>query len=220
MLIDKPAGITSHGVISYLRKITGIKRIGHAGTLDPFATGLLIVGVGREATRELDRFLKQDKEYEANIQLGATSDTQDLDGAIKNNPPSTPLSRGLIDDVVFSFVGEQEQMPPMYSAKKIKGKKLYELARKGIEVERQPNRINVYRLEIKSFVWPDLTIKTCVSSGTYIRTLGADIGEKLGVGGYLTALRRTAIGKHNVSAAHQLEDLTVDNWQSKLVQLK
>lgn len=148
LLIDKPETWTSHDVVGYLRKITKIKKIGHAGTLDPFATGLLIVGIGRDATKRLDEFKCMPKTYEAEIILGATSDTFDKDGTItKNFSNLSNFSTREIDDVLQKFKGKQKQLPPMFSAKKVKGKKLYELARKGIEIERKPNDIEIYNIE-------------------------------------------------------------------------
>ncbi|MBU1613046.1 tRNA pseudouridine(55) synthase TruB, partial [Patescibacteria group bacterium] len=152
VLIDKPVGWTSHDVISRLRKKYGIKKIGHSGTLDPFATGLLIVGVGRDATKRLDEFKKMPKVYVATIHLGAVSDTHDKMGKIEltmSNEQLTNLpSRNDVEDVLKRFVGKQLQTPPMYSAKKIQGKKLYELAREGITVERKPAEIEIYDIKL------------------------------------------------------------------------
>ncbi len=158
ILIDKPVGWTSHDVIGYIRgflkrnNLTDIKRpkVGHAGTLDPFATGLLIVGIGREATRRIDEFKNMPKEYIATVKLGATSDTQDRTGVItvQNADSKTQVSEDAVRDVLKNFVGKLQQIPPMYSAKKVDGKKLYELARKGIEIKRQPNEIEVYDIEL------------------------------------------------------------------------
>jgi len=201
LLVDKPMDWTSHDVVGYLRGSLKTKRIGHAGTLDPFATGLLIVGVGRDATKRLDEFKGMEKEYIAEITLGATSDTQDRTGTIVNgNSDSIPTSED-ISVVLSSFLGKQTQIPPMFSAKKVKGKKLYELARKGEEVERKPVDIDVSSLELISYDYPTLEVRFTVSTGTYIRTLAHDIGEKLGIGAYCHELRRTKIGEYLVENA-------------------
>lgn len=227
LLIDKPAGITSHGVIARLRRVTGVQRIGHAGTLDPFATGLLVVGVGRGATKRLGEFLGRDKTYEAVAVFGATSDTQDKDGTIAPvTGTQVPGTAAEIAAVIPRFTGEILQTPPMFSAKKIAGKKLYELARAGQEVERQPVTITIRVLETLSYDttaagtgsarW---TFRVTGSSGTYVRTLAHDIGAMLGCGAYLEALRRTVVGDLNVTEASTLEQITPENWRDLLRQL-
>ena len=216
LLVDKPAGITSHDVIDALRKVTGIRKIGHAGTLDPFATGLLVVGIGREATRLLSTMMAKDKEYEAQAMLGATSDTQDLKGEIVETPDVIMPSPEQVHEALALFRGDIMQTPPMYSAKKIKGKKLYELARKGEEVERVPVAITIHELELLNFSPPLMTIRVKCGKGTYIRTLAHDIGQKLGTGAYLKTLRRTAIGTFKVNKATPLKEITPENWQEKL----
>ncbi|MBU0546486.1 tRNA pseudouridine(55) synthase TruB [Patescibacteria group bacterium] len=208
VLIDKPVGWTSHDVISRLRKKYGIKKIGHSGTLDPFATGLLIVGVGRDATKRLDEFKKMPKVYVATIHLGAVSDTHDKMGKIEltmSNEQLTNLpSRNDVEDVLKRFVGKQLQTPPMYSAKKIQGKKLYELAREGITVERKPAEIEIYDIKLLEYDWPYIKIEVKCSTGTYIRALAHDIGAKLGCGGYCEELRRTKIGEYNIDNAETI----------------
>lgn len=210
--INKPADWTSHDVVAHLRRVTGEKKIGHAGTLDPFATGLLIVGVGREATRELDKFLKQDKEYIAELHLGAVSDTYDLTGTIKESDTSSP-AKDDIKNILKKFIGNQDQIPPMYSAKKIRGKKLYELARKGKEIEREANKIVIHELELLNYDWPKLEIRVKCSSGTYIRSLAHDIGKTLNTGAYLENLNRTKIGEYELKNAIDLNKINRDNWQ-------
>ncbi|MBD3248063.1 tRNA pseudouridine(55) synthase TruB [Candidatus Falkowbacteria bacterium] len=217
ILIDKPAGITSFGVIARLRKITGIKKIGHAGTLDPFATGLLIVAISREATRKIDQYVKLDKEYEALIDLSEITDTYDKDGKTIFEYKGEPIKKKKIKKVLKSFVGKQKQVPPMFSAKKIGGKKLYELARKGQEIERQANDIEIYNIKILKHKWPLAKIRVKVSSGTYIRSLAYDIGRNLGTGGYLKELRRIQIGKFGVKKAYKIEKINKDNWQKHLL---
>ncbi len=220
LLIDKPAGITSHDVIDRLRYVTGEKRIGHSGTLDPFATGLLIVGVGRLSTRELDRFLKMDKAYQAVLRLGATSTTGDKTGEIKqSNFELTQIPENKIREVFNKFLGAQTQIPPMYSAKKVAGKKLYDLARRGQTIERAPVSISISSLVLVSYTHPRLTINVHCSSGTYIRTLGEDIGMSLGCGAYVEELTRTAIGPYQLKDAVKLDMITSNTWKTQLLTL-
>lgn len=212
LLINKPAasagrpsGPTSHDVIDQLRRITGVRQIGHAGTLDPFASGLLLVGVG-EATKLLRHYVGLDKKYVATLRLGAVSDTYDRTGKIKKiQGTRCPAMRRAgkiqtnsklqIQKILKSFVGKQKQVPPMYSAKKVGGRKLYELARAGKEINREPADIEIYDLRLIAYDYPLLTIYYRVSSGTYIRSLTHDIGARLGTGAYLEELQRTAIGE-------------------------
>jgi tRNA pseudouridine55 synthase len=220
ILINKPAGITSHDVVDKLREITKIKRIGHAGTLDPFATGLLILGIGREFTKKLSIFQKKDKEYIATLRLGAESDTFDKEGKIVEKKVEKIPERKKIEEVLKSFLGEIEQIPPAFSAKKIKGKKLYELARKGIKVEPKPQKVKIYEISILEYKFPYLKIKVKCSSGTYIRSLANDIGKKLGCGAYVEELTRTKIGEFSLKSAVELSKLTPQNWKSFLINLK
>ncbi len=213
LLIDKPKDWTSHDVVGYLRKITGIKKIGHAGTLDPFATGLLIVGVGRSATKQLDDFKGLPKIYNAIIHLGATSDTQDSTGIITEQSEYTIPTLSDIQKMLSSFTGKQTQIPPMHSAKKVNGQKLYTLARKGIEIERTPHEITIYDITQKEYTFPTLTITVHCSTGTYIRTLAHDIGQKLTTGAYCKELRRINIGEYDVEKAQKPKDITKENWQ-------
>lgn len=226
LLIDKPAGITSFGVIARLRRITGVRRMGHAGTLDPFATGLLIVGVGRGATKRLGESLGKDKTYEAVAVLGATSTTQDKDGEISPLVTGTDASAAAalpteeqIRAALPRFTGTLQQMPPMFSAKKIAGRRLYELAREGVEVERKPNEITVHEFALLAYQPPRATLRARVSKGTYIRTLAHDLGRALGCGAYLEELRRTASGDLRVEDAVKLDDVTPENWQTLLRQI-
>lgn len=235
LLINKPVDWTSHDVVAYLRTVTGVKTIGHAGTLDPFATGLLIVGVGREATKQLDQFKNMPKTYTATVQLGATSDTYDRTGKIETTTHDTDnitqksdmthntknITQVRIEQILSLFIGKQKQLPPMYSAKKVGGKKLYELARKGIDIARQPHEIEIYDIKLIdwSIIHCQLSIVIHCSSGTYIRTLAHDIGQKLGCGAYCESLERTAIGTYSASGAFDPKTTTKDNWQSKLLPL-
>ena len=213
LFIDKPAGPTSHDIVDQIRKLTGIKKVGHAGTLDPFATGLLILALGN-TTKKIQALVGLDKEYEALVQLGATSDTYDRTGRItEGSKIKYKVAKEDIEDVLKKFRGKIEQIPPMYSAKKVKGKKLYELARKGIEIVRQPSQITIHKLEIENFdpELKTLTLRVQCSSGTYVRSLAYDIGQELGCGAYLKELRRTSIGPFRIEDAAQLEPLSKDN---------
>lgn len=213
ILINKPAGITSHDAVDQLRKITGIKKIGHAGTLDPFATGLLILAIGRQATKQIDHFVKLDKEYIAKLKFGAISDTYDKTGKITLEQ-CDPIKISAIKKVLKKFTGQLQQIPPMYSAKKINGKKLYQLARQGKEIKRQPSQIIIYNIELLGYEWPFLELKIKCSSGTYIRSLAHDIGQQLNCGAYLEELKRIKIGKYNIDNAHKIENLTMKNINS------
>ncbi len=228
LLINKPIGPTSHNIIDKLRRITGIKKIGHAGTLDPFASGLLIVAVGREATRGISEFVKLDKVYEAELKLGMVSDTHDRTGTQHITRPNASVESGAahntqhitkdqIEKVLDKFIGEQKQIPPMYSAKKVKGKKLYQLARQGKTIKREPADIEIFNIELLKYKWPELKIKVHVSSGTYIRALARDIGRQLKCGAYLEELKRTAIGNYNLDQAKTLNDLEESNWRELLI---
>lgn len=219
LMIDKEGGITSHWVVEKLRQITKIKKIGHAGTLDPLATGLLIIGIGKEATKKLSNFLKLDKEYLAKIQLGAVSDTYDAEGEIKELPVAKHPTKEKIIRVLNEFVGETKQIPPSFSAKKIKGKKAYELARKGVKIKLKPVKVKIYKISLLKYTWPELTIEVSCSSGTYIRSLVHNIGEKLGCGGYLKELKRTRIGNLTVKEAKKLSEITPENIERNLKSL-
>jgi len=235
LLIDKPIDWTSHDVVAYVRGIvrahyrerglpTKARRtkVGHAGTLDPFATGLLIVGVGREATKRIDEFKETSKIYEATLQFGAIADTYDRTGQIRDTRTQDTNKQQISNDQLLktlkSFVGVQKQVPPMYSAKKIGGKKLYELARKGVVVEREPSTITIFSIELVDFDATNQTAKfTCeVSTGTYIRTLVHDIGATLGVGAYTIELRRTSIGMYSVEDAIEPKSMSKNEWETRL----
>ena len=212
LLIDKEATWTSNDVVAFLRgrlkKETKIKnlKVGHAGTLDPFATGLLIVGVGKEATRRLDEFKNLDKTYESTIKLGEISDTQDPEGKIESTDFTDEITLEKVQTVLQKFLGKQQQIPPMHSAKKIQGQRLYELARQGIEIERQANDIEIYEIKLIEYEYPKLKIEVKCSTGTYIRQLAQDIGESLSCGAYCLELRRTQIGEYQVENAKKVKD--------------
>lgn len=220
LFIDKPAGITSHDVVDRVRKITGERTVGHAGTLDPFATGMLIIGVGRDSTKHLNTFLGMGKTYEAIIRLGESSTTLDPEGEIATVGGSD-LTAEAIETAMKSLTGDILQIPPMHSAIKIGGKKLYELARKGIEIDRPPRPVTISRFELTTPLPPapcplpfTLPVIIDCSSGTYIRAIARDLGEKLGTAGYLTQLRRTAIGQYGINTATALNEITPENWAS------
>lgn len=193
LLVDKPAGKTSFYLVHRLRHLTGIKKIGHAGTLDPFATGVMVMLIGKSATTCSDQLMCEDKQYLATLKLGASSTTYDCDGVI------TPISNRIpsleeIQQILKTFQGTILQIPPMYSAKKIQGKKLYELARKGIEIERPPQEVHL-EITLVEYNYPYLTLDINCSKGTYIRSLAHDIGNKLCVGSYLEKLIRLRSGQ-------------------------
>ncbi|MBQ3430598.1 tRNA pseudouridine(55) synthase TruB [Candidatus Saccharibacteria bacterium] len=224
IFVDKPKGMTSFGVVSRLRRIltekmreeytkrgeTAPKRlkVGHTGTLDPFATGLLIVLVGK-ATKKCERYLKMNKEYIAKIKLGETSTTGDPEGFVQKIYTGRPISGEKIKNVVQSFQGKIQQTVPSFSAVKIDGERAYKLARRGEKVEMPTREVEVFQIEILKYEWPILEIRAKVSSGTYIRTLGEDIGKKLGTGAYLTELRRTKIGEFDVKDARELSEFGI-----------
>lgn len=216
LLIDKPMDWTSHDVVAKLRSITGIRQIGHTGTLDPFATGLLICAVGN-ATKMVGLFDLLPKTYEAEIRLGMISDTYDRTGQITNNKKQetnkSQITDSKLQTVLQSFIGKQKQLPPMYSAKKIQGRKLYELARKGIEVERKASEVEIYGIEVLGTSNQEIVIRVKCSAGTYIRILAYDIGKKLGTGAVLWELKRTAIGNFGLEQAVRLSQLSKANWQ-------
>lgn len=209
LLIDKPDQMSSFGVVARVRRVLSERagkkvKVGHTGTLDPFATGLLILLVGK-GTKRSNEFLKLDKWYEATIRLGAKSTTGDPEGEISVFDVSEPDFE-VVKKVVQSFQGKIQQRVPNFSAVKINGQRAYKLAREGKEVEMPVREVEIFQIEILDYKWPELKIRCHVSSGTYIRTLGEDIGEKLGVSGYLTALRRTEVGKYKVSDAVKLDE--------------
>ena len=205
VIVDKPQGWTSQDVTARLRRVYATRRIGHGGTLDPMATGVLPVFVGR-ATRGVEFFEHAEKTYETVLLLGRTTDTQDVTGATLAEK-AVHLSPADIEKVLPRFRGDILQVPPMYSALKVNGKKLYELARKGQEVERQPRPITVFELTNLGFDGTRLSLRVKCSKGTYIRTLCQDIGEALGCGGCMEALRRVRAGEYGIQEAVPLEQL-------------
>lgn len=212
ILIDKPDNMSSFGVVARVRRKLrdeqGKKvKVGHTGTLDPFATGLMIILAGK-ATKKSDEFLKKDKEYEATVYLGKTSTTGDIEGEITDVSDKVP-TLDEVKEACEKFVGEINQTVPIFSAVKINGERAYKLARKGKEVEMPTRKVTIFSIEILDYTYPELKIRTHVSSGTYIRTLGEDIGKALGTGAYLTALRRTKIANYDVADALKLDDFMI-----------
>ena len=212
----KPIGVTSFDMVSLLRRKTGIRTIGHAGTLDPFATGVMVMLIGKEYTRLSNRFLNQDKRYRAHIRLGVSTDSYDSDGTIITTSPLIPTP-DQIQETLLRFQGTQQQIPPMFSAKKINGKKLYELARKGITIEREPVSVTL-RIEFLSYEYPDLHLDVHCSKGTYIRSLAHDIGQHLGCNAHLYALTRTQSGPYTLDDCCDPSQLSNPNypWQQHL----
>ncbi len=215
ILIDKPAGLSSFGVVARVRRRLSMEagkkvKVGHTGTLDPFATGLLIL-LANKATKLSNQFLKLDKWYEATICLGKTSTTGDPEGEITEQNTEKIPTLEEVKAVVNQFVGQITQTVPVFSAVKINGQRAYQLARRGEAVSMPTRQIEIYSLEILSYNYPELVIRTHVSSGTYIRTLGEDIGKVLGVGAYLTALRRTQVGDYQIKNAVKLSDFMGEN---------
>jgi len=203
--ILKPPGMTSFDVISYLRKVSGIRKIGHAGTLDPGAAGVLPVCMG-SATKAIEYMMDKDKVYRAELTLGIETDTQDSSGNILCEK-EVKVTKEEVTDCINSFIGETEQVPPMYSAVKIGGQKLYDLARKGVNVERKPRKIKIYSINVVRISGDKVLFDVACSKGTYIRTLCADIGQKLGCGGHMSFLVRKRAGIFDIQTALTLEEI-------------
>jgi len=224
LIVRKPKGPTSHDVVDKLRSVTGVRRIGHAGILDSLASGVLLIGINRLATRNLGKFVGLDKHYIAILRLGYTSNTYDAKGKIlKVSSQKLTVDLVFFKKVLKSFIGVQKQVPPIYSAKKTNGKKAYQLARAGKKVKLKPQQIEIYDINlINSKLESDqtITIKVHCSSGTYIRSLANDIGQKIGCGAYLKDLKRTAIGNFNLSEAVALASLNKSNWTKFLINFK
>ena len=205
--VYKEKGYTSHDVVAILRKIAGQKKIGHTGTLDPDATGVLPVCLGR-ATKVCDLLTDHDKTYETLLLLGKTTDTQDISGEILKEHPTDHLNEVEVAKVIENFKGTYDQIPPMYSALKVNGKKLYELAREGKTVERKSRKVTIYQIHIKKIQLPRVRMEVTCSKGTYIRTLCHDIGNRLGTGGCMEELTRTKVGRFELKDSLKLEELS------------
>lgn len=205
LIVDKPSGVTSHDVVDCIRKILKTKRVGHSGTLDPVATGVLVLLVGR-ATKLFSKFVHFDKEYEATLHLGIVTSTGDSQGKILSQKETGHLTDEDVREVIAKFIGDRRQVPPMVSAIKHKGRRLYELARKGIEVERLARPIKIYDLKITRLEMPEIDFYVKCSKGTYIRRLGEEIGEELNVGGFISRIRRISLGPFHIREAISLKD--------------
>ena len=199
--IWKPKGPSSNQVLEELRKITGVRKIGHAGTLDPLASGVLIVGIGKKATKRLKEFIGKEKEYLAQIRLGIESTTDDEEGEKRKIPVSQPPTLEEIEKTLACFVGEISQTPPLFSAVKVKGVEAYKLARKGQIPKLKPRKVLIKKIEILNYQWPDLWLRVVTGPGVYIRSLARDLGKKLKTGGYLKNLKRTRVGSFSKEKA-------------------
>ncbi len=205
--INKPSRKSSHDVVQAVRRITGIRRVGHTGTLDPLATGVLVVLVG-PATRLTQFIVGADKAYRAVIRLGVATTTYDGEGEVVSQAPVPPdMDRAAVAAALRAFEGEIAQTPPMYSAVRVQGRRLYELAREGKEIERAPRSVTIYQLEIVNWDIPDLTLDLRCSSGTYVRSLAHDLGQALGCGAHLADLTRTALGPFRLEESYTLDQL-------------
>ena len=206
LLIDKPAGPTSHDVVDKIRRKFGIKKVGHCGTLDPNATGLLIIVLGR-GTKLSERLMSDDKVYEGTVKFGEATDSYDCDGVITETKPVPPLTLEQLNEACTPFIGDIMQVPPMVSAIKKNGVPLYKLARKGVEVEREARLVHVYNFRFTSYAEPLGQFRLACTKGTYVRSVAHELGQKLGCGGHLTTLRRAVSGKFDVADALPLDTL-------------
>jgi tRNA pseudouridine55 synthase len=226
LLIDKPTGWTSFDVVNYVRRIVATQagtkpkntKVGHTGTLDPAATGLLVLLVGKEYTRKATELAKVDKTYEVTMKLGETSSTGDSEGEIEAVSDTAPEQKAVLE-AVERFRGQLMQTPPIYSAIKINGQRAYKLAREGKVVEMEPRPVTIYSSELTSYEYPFVKFTCKVSSGTYIRSLVEDLGKELGTGAYMSDLRRTAVGVYDISSAHPVKSLDQDTLPAKLFEL-
>ena len=222
LLVDKPGGLTSHDVVARCRKIFQIKKVGHAGTLDPMATGLLVILIGK-ATKVSQYLMSLDKQYTGTVHFGIETDSQDADGTVLVDLPVPDISELELKAKMAEFIGDQYQIPPMFSAKKVSGKKLYELARAGKTVAREPRVIRIQRFDLMSFRSPELDFIVDSSKGAYIRTIAHDLGQNIGCGAHLSALRRTRVGTfaiENADCLEALENCTKSKLKTKLLPIK
>jgi tRNA pseudouridine55 synthase len=204
LVIDKARGMTSHDVVARVRKITGQKKVGHSGTLDPLATGVLLLCLG-QATRVAEYLMNSDKTYQARIRLGVSTDTYDAEGRVTGQSEAGSIRRAQVEQEFSRMVGTLEQIPPMYSAAKHQGRPLYQLARRGVTIPRQPREVKIMRLELVGWAPPDLQIEIECSKGTYVRSLAHDLGQRLGCGAHLAGLVRIASGRFHIGQANTLE---------------
>lgn len=210
IIVDKPTGFTSHDVVAKVRKILGTKKVGHTGTLDPMATGVLVVCVGA-ATKLVEHFTAQEKSYEAKIKLGIKTDTADITGKVICKKEIPKLDTNEIKKALKQMIGKQKQIPPMYSSIKLNGMKLYEYARKGIKVEVEPRDIEIFSIDNIKLCGDEISYKVTCSKGTYVRTLCENIAEKLGTCGTMSSLRRTQNGKFAIENAVSLNEISENN---------
>src|SRR6266581_2674322 len=206
ILIDKPSGPTSHDVVDAIRRQFGIKKVGHCGTLDPNATGLLIIVLGR-GTKLSEKLMGDDKVYEGTMKFGEATDSYDSDGELTASLPVPPITLDQLNEEAAAFIGDQMQIPPMVSAIKKGGVPLYKLARKGIEVEREPRLVHIYNFRFTDYAEPLGQFRVACTKGTYVRSIAHDLGQKLGCGAHLTTLRRSASGKFDVADAKPLDEV-------------
>tara|TARA_X000001036_G_C20636074_1_gene789148 strand:- start:794 stop:1450 length:657 start_codon:yes stop_codon:yes gene_type:complete len=204
--INKPSGLTSFDVVKKIRKITNEKKVGHGGTLDPFAEGVLIIAIGRQSTKKLNEFLFSNKEYNATLKLGVETDTLDLDGTVIKSKKIPKISKNDINNVLDEFIGNINQNTPIYSARKISGVRLYKYARKNIPIKTPINKIRIFELDLISFKNKLISFKVKCSKGTYIRQLAYDIAKKLGTTGHLVSLTRTKVGEFTLENSNKLID--------------
>lgn len=216
LLINKPAGPTSHDIVDRMRAVSGIRQVGHAGTLDPFAQGLVIILVGK-ATKRAKEFSDLPKTYETLFRLGAESDTNDIAGVLRQSPDAVKPSFDTVASALAQFRGTVMQIPPQFSAIKIKGKKAYEHARNNELMTLAPRTITVYAMELISYQYPLLALIMRVSSGTYVRAIARDLGKALGVGAVVASLTRTRIGNFLLKDAVPMLDLTKANWKQHVI---
>jgi tRNA pseudouridine55 synthase len=219
ILVDKPSGPTSHDVVDAIRRKFGIKKVGHCGTLDPNATGLLIIVLGR-GTKLSEKMMSDDKVYEGTVKFGEATNSYDSDGEIISTAPVPPLTLDQLNEAAAAFVGDQMQTPPMVSAVKKDGVPLYKLARKGIEVEREPRLVHIYNFRFTNYEPPLGRFRIACTKGTYVRSIAHELGQKLGCGGHLATLRRVTSGKFDVADATSLDDvlkLTAAELEKKVI---
>jgi tRNA pseudouridine55 synthase len=209
VIVDKDAGMTSHDVVARVRRLAGTRKVGHAGTLDPMATGVLVLGINR-ATRLLGHLMLTQKAYDATILLGASTTTDDAEGEIVTTSPAGHVRPDMVREALTAFVGEIDQVPTAVSAIKVDGKRAYQRVRDGEQVELKARKVTIHELTVTDVRGPEVDISVRCSSGTYIRAIARDLGAALGVGGHLAALRRTAVGGFDLAQAHSLEELTTE----------
>jgi len=206
LIVNKPSGITSHDVVARVRRLTGQRRVGHAGTLDPLATGVLVLCLG-QATRLAEYLSTDDKLYRARLRLGVTTDSFDAEGEVVSRTPVHGITRGDVERHLQGLIGEIQQVPPMYSALKHRGTPLHRLARAGVTVRRAARQVRIHRLELQEWSPPDLVLDIHCSKGTYVRVLAHDLGQRLGCGAHVTGLQRLASGRFDISQAVTLDDV-------------